>query len=226
MITSKKKQPVEQDRIPTTVEDTIPIQRIFEDGIMLVGRNLWAKTFRFTDINYEVASKDDKEAMLFAYSDILNLFDEKASAKITIRNRHIPRSENMLPHMGDELDRYRNEYNAILERNVILTLGVVQDKYLTVTVEKPSIAEARTYFNGKFAEYAAAFAKLGSKLTEIDEKEKIRIFFDFFHRGREDDFMYDRLLYSEESINLSSHLLPNLWSSRATISRWTADTAE
>ena len=42
MITNKKKQPVEQDRIPTTVEDTIPIQRIFEDGIMLVGRNLWA----------------------------------------------------------------------------------------------------------------------------------------------------------------------------------------
>ena len=212
MITSKKKQPVEQDRIPTTVEDTIPIQKIFEDGIMLVGRNLWAKTFRFTDINYEVASKDEKEAMFFAYSDILNLFDEKASTKITIRNRHIPRSEfeakNMLPLMGDELDRYRNEYNSILERNVILTSGVVQDKYLTVTVEKPSIAEARTYFNGKFAEYAAAFAKLGSKLTEVDEKEKIRIFFDFFHRGREDDFMYARLLYKRRKHKFKLALAP------------------
>ena len=212
MITSKKKQPVEQDRIPTTVEDTIPIQKIFEDGIMLVGRNLWAKTFRFTDINYEVASKDDKEAMFFAYSDILNLFDEKASTKITIRNRHIPRSEfeakNMLPLMGDELDRYRHEYNSILERNIVLTSGVVQDKYLTVTVEKPSIAEARTYFNGKFAEYAAAFAKLGSKLTEIDEKEKIRIFFDFFHRGHEDDFMYDRLLYKRRKHKFKLALAP------------------
>ena len=212
MITNKKKQPVEQDRIPTTVEDTIPIQKIFEDGIMLVGKNLWAKTFRFTDINYEVASKDEKEAMFFAYSDILNLFDEKASTKITIRNRHIPRSEfeakNMLPLMGDELDRYRNEYNSILERNVILTSGVVQDKYLTVTVEKPSIAEARTYFNGKFAEYAAAFAKLGSKLTEVDEKEKIRIFFDFFHRGREDDFMYDRLLYKRRKHKFKLALAP------------------
>ena len=212
MITSKKKQPVEQDRIPTTVEDTIPIQKIFEDGIMLVGRNLWAKTFRFTDINYEVASKDDKEAMFFAYSDILNLFDEKASTKITIRNRHIPRSEfeakNMLPLMGDELDRYRHEYNSILERNIVLTSGVVQDKYLTVTVEKPSIAEARTYFNGKFAEYAAAFAKLGSKLTEIDEKEKIRIFFDFFHRGREADFMYDRLLSTRRQPKFKLALAP------------------
>ncbi len=212
MITSKKKQPVEQDRIPTTVEDTIPIQRIFEDGIMLVGRNLWAKTFRFTDINYEVASKEHKEAMFFAYSDIINLFDEKASTKITIRNRHIPRTEfeekNMLPLMGDELDRYRNEYNSILERNVILSSGVEQDKYLTVTVEKPSIEEARTYFNGKFAEYTAAFAKLGSKLYEVDEKEKIRIFFDFFHRGHEDDFMYDRLLYKRRKHKFKLALAP------------------
>jgi type IV secretory pathway VirB4 component len=212
MITNKKKQPVEQDRIPATVEDTIPIQKIYEDGIMLVGRNLWAKTFRFTDINYEVASKEDKERMFFDYSEILNLFDEKASTKITIRNRHIPRSEfeaeNMLPLAGDELDRYRREYNSILERNVILTSGVEQDKYLTITVEKPSIEEARTYFNGKEAEFKPAFAKLGSKLTEVDEKEKIRIFFDFFHRGCEEDFMYDRLLYKRRKHKFKLALAP------------------
>lgn len=212
MNANKKNQAVEQDRIPATVEDTIPIQKIFEDGIMLVGRNLWAKTYRFTDVNYEVASKEDKEAMFFAYSDIINLFDEKASTKITIRNRHIPRSEfeaeNMMPLEGDELDRYRREYNGILERNVILTSGVEQDKYLTITVEKPSIVEARAYFNGKDAEYKAAFAKLGSKLTEVDEKEKIRIFYDFFHRGSEDDFMYDRLLYKRRRHKFKLALAP------------------
>ena len=53
-----KKQVVEPDRVPATVEDTIPIQKIFEDGIFLVGRNLWSKTFEFSDVNYEVASKD------------------------------------------------------------------------------------------------------------------------------------------------------------------------
>ena len=56
-----KKKVVEADKIPTTVEQAIPIQEIYEDGICLVGRNLWSKTFRFTDINYEVASREDKE---------------------------------------------------------------------------------------------------------------------------------------------------------------------
>ncbi len=203
---------VENDKVPASVEAAIPIQRIFEDGIFLVGRNLWSKTFCFTDINYEEASKEDKEAMFLMYSDILNLFDEKATSKITINNRHIPRSEfekkNMLPFEGDELDRYRVEYNSILERNVNLSVGIVQDKYLTITVEKPTIEEARAYFNRVGAEFTAAFAKLGSKLREVSEEEKIRIFFNFFHIGAEDDFHYDRLLYKRRKHKFKLALCP------------------
>ena len=71
----KKYQEIEKDKIPTSVDDTIPIERIFEDGVFLVGKNLWAKTYRFTDINYEVASKADKEKMFLAYCEILNMFE-------------------------------------------------------------------------------------------------------------------------------------------------------
>ena len=34
--------------------------------------------------------------------------------------------------MGDNLDRFRDEYNRILEKRANLSAGVVQDKYLTV----------------------------------------------------------------------------------------------
>ena len=59
-----KKKTVEPDAVPTNVEQAIPIQGVFEDGIFLVGRNLWSKTFTFTDINYAVASREDKEGLL------------------------------------------------------------------------------------------------------------------------------------------------------------------
>ncbi len=49
---------VRQDRekyvIPRRVQDVIPIQKIWADGIFLTGGR-YAKTFRFTDINYQVA---------------------------------------------------------------------------------------------------------------------------------------------------------------------------
>lgn len=56
-----KQKTVEPDAIPTTVEQAIPIRDVCEDGIFLVGRNLWSKTYRFTDVNYATASKEDKE---------------------------------------------------------------------------------------------------------------------------------------------------------------------
>lgn len=60
-----KQRTVEPDAIPTTVEQAIPIRDVCEDGIFLVGRNLWSKTFRFTDVNYATVSKEDKERMFF-----------------------------------------------------------------------------------------------------------------------------------------------------------------
>ena len=42
-----KKKPVEEDKIPTCVDDVIPIRESYEDGICLVGRNLWSKTCVF-----------------------------------------------------------------------------------------------------------------------------------------------------------------------------------
>lgn len=196
-----KKRTAEPDVIPITVEQSIPLLGISEDGICLVGRNLWSKTFRFTDINYSVASGADKERMFLGYSEILNSLDSGATTKITINNRRIQRSQfektNMIPLMGDRLDHYRKEYNSILERNANLSCGVIQDKYLTVTVEKRTLEEAMGYFNRVGAELTALFAKLGSRLEEVSEEEKLRMLHDFFHRGSEDDFRYDRALNAQ-----------------------------
>ena len=73
----------EKFTIPKSVQDAIPIQRIWPDGIFQVGRR-FSKTFSFTDINYSIASKDDKTAMFLDYAELLNALDSGASAKITI----------------------------------------------------------------------------------------------------------------------------------------------
>jgi len=207
-----KKKVVEADKIPTTVEQAIPIQEIYEDGICLVGRNLWSKTFRFTDINYEVASREDKEKMFLGYSEILNSFDSGATTKITVSNRRILRSNfeknNMLREMGDALDGLRYEYNMILERNVNLSTGVSQEKYMTVTVEKQTLEEARQYFNRICAEFTALFSTLGSVFEEVREEEKLRIFFDFFHHGEEEDFCYDRSLTEKRGHSFKDAIAP------------------
>ena len=211
-IFKKNNTHIEEDRVPSTVEEAIPILGVCGDGIFLVGKNMWSKTFSFTDINYAVASNEDKEKMFLGYSEILNSLDSGATAKITINNRRIQKSKfektNMIPLMGDSLDRYRNEYNSVLERNANLSTGVVQDKYFTVTVEKRSYEEAKAYFNRIGEEIKILFAKLGSKFEEVSEKDKIRMLYDFFHRGKEDDFIYNRFLNAKRGHDFKISLAP------------------
>ena len=78
------KQLKERYHVPRRVQDVIPINRIWTDGIFMVGHHQFAKTWRFTDINYLVASREDKERMFLSYSELLNSLDSGSSVKITI----------------------------------------------------------------------------------------------------------------------------------------------
>lgn len=40
--------------------------------------NRFSKTYRFSDINYLVASREDKESMFLTYSELLNSLDSGA----------------------------------------------------------------------------------------------------------------------------------------------------
>ena len=149
-IKTMSKQEKERYTVPRKVQDVIPVRRIWPDGIFLTG-NRFSKTYRFSDINYLVASREDKESMFLTYSELLNSLDSGAVTKITINNRRIDKAEFekslLLPMKEDGLDHYRKEYNEMLLSKVTGTNNsVVQDRYITITVAKKTIDEARTYF--------------------------------------------------------------------------------
>jgi len=119
--------------VPKSVQQAIPISCIWEDGIFLVGRNKYARTFKFTDINYAVASREDKEAMFLEYSELLNSFDSGATTKITIANRRLNKSDFekaiLIPYREDGLDLYRKEYNKMLMDKATGANSMVQEKH-------------------------------------------------------------------------------------------------
>ena len=143
------KQDKEKFVVPKSVQAVIPIKTIWEDGIFLVGRNKYAKTFKFEDINYAVASREDKEAMFLEYSELLNALDSGATTKITINNRRLNKADFeqtiLIPMAEDGLDKYRTEYNKMLLDKATGANSIVQDKYVTVSVCKKNIEEARNY---------------------------------------------------------------------------------
>ena len=181
-------------RVPRRVHDTIPIRRIWNDGIFLCGQK-FTKTYRFTDINYQVASREDKERMFLSYGELLGSLDSGATAKLTIRNHRLHRmnlEDSIFMSMKpDGLDEYRQEYNRILADAAIGGNGILQEKYLTISAAKRDIEEARGYFSRIGTDLSARFAALGSRCIELDTMDRLRILHDFYRAGEESDFYFD-----------------------------------
>lgn len=188
------KQDKERYTVPRKVQDVIPVRRIWKDGIFMTGGK-FAKTYRFTDINYLVASREDKESMFLTYSELLNSLDSGATTKITINNRRLNKANFeqsiLMPLRGDFRDEYRKEYNQMLLDKATGANGIVQEKYLTISVVKKDIEEARAYFARVGADLISHFSALGSKCTELDAEEKLRVLHDFYRQGEEAAFHFD-----------------------------------
>lgn len=192
---SKATREKERFAIPKSVQDAIPIRRIWPDGIFQVG-NRFSKSFSFTDINYAIAGKDDKTTMFLDYSELLNALDSGAFAKITIHNRRVNKKEFerslLLPMKGDSLDPFRLEYNEMLLSKVTGTNNsVVQDRCLTISVAKRTVEEARAYFARVGTDIVTHLAQLSSVGQELDDSARLRIFRDFFRGDEPDAFAFD-----------------------------------
>ena len=202
----------ERYRVPRRVQDVIPINRIWNDGIFLVGGQ-YAKTWAFTDINYQIASRENKERMILAYSDLLNSLDSGATTKITTNNRTMQRSdfENsiLMPLQHDGRDEYREEYNDMLLDKALNANGIRQEKYVTVTVAKKNIEEARAYFTRMEAELGGHFAALGSRCTALDASEKLKVLHDFYRQGEESPYVFDVIEASKRGHDFKDFICPD-----------------
>ncbi len=180
--------------------------------------NKYSKTYKFTDINYAVADKEEQEKMFLDYGSILNLFDCEAFPKITIINRRLNKVDfqnKVKMQVGnDSLTKYRKEFNDMITKNAIEAQGIIQEKLLTIAVDKKKVEDAVNYFNRTETEISNGFLKLDSKLTELDINERLRIFYDFFRVGEEDLYNFDMKASMQKGHNFKDYICPDTFEFR------------
>lgn len=211
-LTQALKMDKEKFTVPKSAQQALPIKRIWPDGIFQVG-NKYSKSFRFSDINYAIASKEDKTEMFLDYSDLLNALDSGATAKITLNNRRINKDEFerslLLPMKEDGLDQYRKEYNDMLLSKVSGTSNsIYQERYLTISVHKKNIDEARTYFARVGTDITTHLAKLSSVSEELDAGERLQVFRDFFRAEEPSAFPFDLKAFAKKGHSFKDWICP------------------
>ena len=122
----------EKIKIPRSVQDLIPIKAVYEDGVFQVAKNKYSKSWKFTDINYDVLSDEERLETIRNYGAFINSFDSSATTKITINNRRISQKDFgeriLLEEKEDELNRFRKEYNEMLKAKAAGNNAILQEK--------------------------------------------------------------------------------------------------
>ena len=126
-----------------SIEDSIPIEELYEDGLLKSINNRYSKSYSLQDINYRLSDKEDQRSILDNYKEMLNSFDEKVEYQFTVFNTKLSDTfmeDNIYyKFAGDGLDNLRASMNGIIKKNIIDdNKAFSKEKVITISTEASS----------------------------------------------------------------------------------------
>ena len=103
-------------KTPKSIQETIEIMAVAENGIFEVSKNKYSKCYRFCDINYTTATEDEQIGIFERYCKFLNSLD--CNYKITINNKN----KNMDELRDKVLIAEKNDGFNIIEESTMTSL--------------------------------------------------------------------------------------------------------
>ncbi|MDD3417860.1 MAG: DUF87 domain-containing protein, partial [Lachnospiraceae bacterium] len=179
---------------PKSIQETIEIMAVAENGIFEVAKNRYSKCYRFQDINYTTTNEDEQIDIFERYCKFLNSLD--CNFKITINNKNKNMEDLkqyvLLKYVDDGYDNFRKVYNDIIEAKILEgRQGIEQERYLTLTIERKNFEEAKAQFATLEATLRKAFNELGADIVALSGNERLKILHDFYHLGNENSWDFD-----------------------------------
>lgn len=181
-------------KTPKSIQQTIEIMKVAENGIFEVARNRFSKCYRFQDINYTTTNETEQIDIFERYCKFLNSLD--VNFKITINNKNKDmeqvRDYVFLQKQDDGYNGFRKIYNDIMEQKIHEgRQGIEQERYLTITIERKNFEEAKAQFATIEASVHKAFGELGAEIVPLSGNERIKVLYDYYHLGDEGSFDFD-----------------------------------
>ena len=70
-----------------TVQDSIPFQNMFPDGLCRLEGGTFSKTIAFEDVNYRLAGPEDQRSIFESLCDFYNGYDPSIGVQVTLNSR-------------------------------------------------------------------------------------------------------------------------------------------
>ncbi len=191
---------------PKTANGILPLSRIWGNGLFLSG-NRYSLSYRFPDINYAIASDEDRRKYSENFQRMINSLDPAVAVQFTIFNRVINRNSlGSVLHVlrGDANDLFRKELNSIVISNSKDSEGIFQEKLLTISSVKDNCRDAFDYLTMIGEELKTKFKGMSSELHMLSTEDRLQMIRRFLRSNEEDlpPFEFkDYMLYGRGFLN-------------------------
>ena len=197
-----------------SAQQSIPFDRMFKDGICRVADNFYTKTVKFSDINYQISSNEDKNTIFDSWCDFLNYFDSSVKFQLLFVNSNGTTDSFAqgirIPSRNDGFADIAAEYQSFLREQLSKgNNGLVKTKYLTFGIESNSIKNAKPRLERIEADILQNFKKLGVVAEPVNGYERLRLMHRIFHMGEKTPFRFDWNKLTESGLSVKDYIAPS-----------------
>ena len=219
---AKQKKPAVKQKKPASkqkkerklsAQKSIRYREMAKDGICRVDDHFYSKTVRFMDINYQLAQKDDKNAIFENWCDFLNYFDSSIQFQLSFINHHTDMREYEksihIPSQNDAFDDVRQEYAQMLRNQLSKgNNGLVKSKFITFGIEADNIKEARPKLERIEADILGNFKVLGVSAFPMNGVERLKIMYETFNSDHMQPFRFDYSMVVKSGLGTKDYIAP------------------
>ena len=202
------------DKVPHTAQESIPFDRMFQDGICRVGQDYYTKTIQFADINYQLALQEDKTEIFEEWCSFLNFFDSSVHFELSFMNMATDAEafsrSIAIPHQKDEFNGVRDEYSTMLFRQMEAgNNGLTKTKFLTFGIHADSMKTAKPRLIHIETDILNNFKRLGVIAKTLNGKERLELIHKQLHTGDDEKFYFDWKYLVGSGLSVKDFIAPS-----------------
>lgn len=181
-------------KIPRSVQQSIPIDHIYEDGIWQSG-DVFSMMWSVSDINYKMLSDEFKLQIQQQYGAVYDSLPGDCWAKFCIISQRMDegafRRDILYHRANDGLDELRRAMNRQMNACAANVSNVIQHKYLILSTNAHSIKEARERLLQVRGNLVGPLSYLKCVVQPVTCAQRLQILHNFFRKGEENQFAFD-----------------------------------
>ncbi|QWQ38627.1 ATP-binding protein [Gemella sp. zg-570] len=172
-----------------TLEDSIPYEIMYDDGICKVNETTYNKMISFEDINYQLALEEARDMIFNQFANFLNSFDPSVSIQFCFTNQ-LGRLREMekvinIPEKEDGFNDVRSEFREMLKNQLSKgNNGLKKERYIIFTVHADYFKQAKVKLERLEIEILSQLKAMGVRAESLDGFERLKIMHDMLNVGK------------------------------------------